>query len=73
MPYYVYEINEKPIRQLAKLAQFASFKEASADAKRLRAETAERNVKVIFAANELEAEDLLSQVRQAPLVIGDDI
>lgn len=73
MPYYVYEINEKPIRQLAKLAQFPSFKEASADAKRLRAEAAERNVKVIFAANELEAEDLLSQVRQAPLVIGDDI
>lgn len=73
MPYYVYEINEKPIRQLAKLAQFPSFKEASADAKRLRAEVAERNVKVIFAANELEAEDLLSQVRQAPLVIGDDI
>ena len=73
MPYYVYEVNERPIRQLAKLAQFGSFKEASADAKRLRAEVAERNVKVIFAANELEAEDLLSQVRQAPLVIGDDI
>ncbi len=73
MPYYVYEISDKPILQLAKLAQFGSFKEASADAKRLRTETEGRNVKVIFAANELEAEDLLSQVRQAPLVIGDDI
>ena len=73
MPYYVYEINEKPIRQLSKLAQFASFKDASAEAKRLRGEAAERNVKVIFGANELEAEDLLSQVRQAPLVIGDDL
>ena len=72
MPYYVYEVVEQPIRQLTKLAQFPSFKESSAEAKRLRAER-ERNVKVIFAANELEAEDLLSQVRQAPLLIGDDL
>jgi hypothetical protein len=72
MPYYVYEVVEQPIRQLRKLAQFPSFKESSAEAKRLRAES-ERNVKVIFAANELEAEDLLSQVRPAPLLIGDDL
>jgi hypothetical protein len=72
MPYYVYEIVEKPIRQLTKLAQYPSFKESSAEAKRLRT-ASERNIKVIFGANELEAEDLLSQVRPAPLLIGDDI
>lgn len=72
MPYYVYEVVEQPIRRLSKLAQFPSFKESSAEAKRLRAGS-ERNVKVIFAANELEAEDLLSQVRPAPLLIGDDL
>lgn len=76
MPYYLYRITEKPIRQLAKLAQHSSFKEASADAKRLRAEggIAEGSVvKVIFADNELQAEDQLSQVREAPLLVGDDL
>lgn len=73
MPYYVYEINERPIRQLKKLAQYPSFKESSAAAKVIRAEGDDRNVKVMFAANELEAEDLLSQVRHAPLRIGDDV
>lgn len=72
MPYYVYEINERPIRQLKKLAQYPSFKEASAAVKALRAEGAQRNVKVMFGANELEAEDLLSQVRPPPLMVGDD-
>jgi hypothetical protein len=73
MPYYLYEIVEQPIRQLTKLGQHPSFKEASAEAKRLRAEgTCAGTVKVIFADNELQAEDLLSQVREAPPMIGDD-
>ncbi len=71
MPYYLYEINERPIRQLKKLADYPTFKEAGAEAKRLRAES-DVNVKVIFAENELQAEDMLSQVRQAPPRIGDD-
>lgn len=76
MPYYLYRITEKPIRQLAKLSQFPSFKEASAEAKRLRGEGTEPAgsvVKVIFADNELHAEDQLSQVREAPLLVGDDL
>ena len=71
MPYYLYEVVERPIRVLRKIAAFPAFKEASVEAKRLRAADA-TNVKVIFAENELQAEDMLSQVRPAPPMIGDD-
>jgi hypothetical protein len=76
MPYYLYRITERPIRQLTKIAQFPGFKEASAEAKRLRAEEPAQagvTIKVIFADNELHAEDQLSQVREAPLLVGDDL
>lgn len=72
MPYYIYRL--KPFHQLEKLAEFAAFKDASAQAKQWRAAadaaTAEP-IKVIFADNELHAEDLLSQVRE-PAATGDD-
>lgn len=66
MPYYIYRI--KPLGVLQKLDQFERFAEASARAKALRAEDAPGTpgkVKVMFAENELHAEDLLSQVREA--------
>lgn len=72
MPYYIYLI--KPFTQLDKLAEFASYQEASAQAKALRAtQTADApgKIKVMFADNELQAEDLLCQVRTAPPK-GDD-
>jgi len=68
MPYYVYKILETPIRRLQKLEQHDAFREASNRAKQLRGELAEDAtfiVKVIFAENELHAEDLLNQVRAA--------
>jgi hypothetical protein len=73
LPYFIYEIVEQPIRQLRKIGEHPSFKEASAEAKRLRIEGKHAGmVKVVFADNELHAEDLLSQVREAPPMIGDD-
>lgn len=72
MPYYVYAI--KPMAQLEKLAEFATFKEASAQAKALRAgqrEGSAARIKVMFADNPLAAEDLMLQVREAP-PDGDD-
>lgn len=67
MPYYIYRV--KPFAQLEKLAVFDAFAEASAHAKTLRATQsadAAGKVKVIFAQDELSAEDLLCQVRDAP-------
>ena len=73
MPYYIYRL--KPLfPQPEKVAEHASFKLASIEAKQLRAaiDPAEPAlIKVIFADNELHAEDLLSQVRE-PGPAGDD-
>lgn len=72
MPYYLYLI--KPFTQLDKLAEFATYQEASAQAKALRAsQTADApgKIKVMFADNELQAEELLCEVRM-PGPKGDD-
>ena len=74
MPYYIYRVF--PFGRLEKAAQFDAFKDASAEAKRLRAapgQPAGCRHKVIFAENELHAEDLLSQVREGEAgVVGDE-
>jgi hypothetical protein len=74
MPYYIYKIHH-PLRNLEQVAQQAAFKDASNQAKSLRTSAdlpAGCLVKVIFAENELQAEDLLSQAREPEPLIGDD-
>lgn len=66
MPYYIYRIKQ-PLSILEKLDAHDAFASASARAKELRTELPANSldkVKVIFAENELQAEDLLSQVRE---------
>lgn len=68
MPYYIYRITEQPIRLLKLVEQHDSYAPASAAAKSLRVQMpsdANYRIKVIFADNELNAEDLLHQVREA--------
>ena len=75
MPYYIYRITQTgPIRQLEKLTQFAAFKEASAEAKRLRkeADLTQCKIQVVFGENELQAEDALNTLREAEPLTGDD-
>lgn len=71
MPYFVFSV--RPLAQIAKLAEFAAFKEASAHAKALRAAGAGdgARIRVMFADNEQLAEDLLCQIRD-PRPAGDD-
>ena len=72
MPYFVFNI--RPFAQIEKLAEFASFSQASAHAKSLRSGQAlapGAKVKVMFAENQELAEDLLCQVRDAGPT-GDD-
>jgi hypothetical protein len=71
MPYFIYKIHP-PLRRLEKVEIFDRFKPASEHAKSLRREPAGCEVKVIFADNELQAEDLLSQVREKEPITGDD-
>ena len=73
MPYFVYRVF--PFRRLEKVDELPSYGAAAAKAKALRADPAlpaECTVKLIFAENELQAEDLLSQVRERAPGIGDD-
>lgn len=72
MPYYIYRV--KPFAQLEKLTEFETFKDASEQAKAIRAAQAADalgKVQVIFADTEIQAEDLLRQVR-APAPRGDE-
>jgi hypothetical protein len=76
MPYYIYRITPQgPIKTLSVLTQFDVFKPASDEAKRLRREldlAPGEAVKVIFAENELQAEDILNQVREDVPRTGED-
>ena len=74
MPYFVYKISS-PFKQLEKIGAFPNFKEASAFAKSVRADMSAADnyaVKVMFAENELQAEDLLNQVREPQPMTGED-
>ncbi len=69
MPYFIYRITEQPIRMLEPLEQHDAYRDAASRAKELRIEQgpgATAIIKMIFADNELHAEDLLNQVREAP-------
>ena len=74
MPYYLYEIG--PLNILNKRGQADSFKAAKAAANELRKgldPKAGGQIKMIFAENELQAEDTLSQPRELdPSLAGDD-
>lgn len=74
VPYFIYRVF--PVRRLEKVTDKRSSGEASVEAKTLRASPdcpADCTIKVIFAANEAEAERLLSQPREkAPGLAGDE-
>jgi hypothetical protein len=67
MPYFIYAV--APFAQLEQLGQCATFPEASATARRLRAQepaASRRRIRIMFAEDATAAEDLLLQVRDAP-------
>lgn len=74
MPYYVYLI--KPgvtdlIKDLEKVSEYESFKEAKSFVKEKRSGQSEGETmtyKIIFAENALEAEERLSEHREAPIL-----
>jgi hypothetical protein len=73
--YYIYKVFRKPILRLEKIEKHEEFRVASDRAKALRRELASTEsceVKMIFAENELGAEDMLSQVREPVPEMEDD-
>lgn len=75
MSYYIYKVCRKPILRLEKIEKHEGFRAASERVKKLRQELSlddSCEVKMIFAENELVAEDLLSQTREPVPELGDD-
>jgi hypothetical protein len=74
MPYYVYRIASGPtklVKQLDLVNEFESYKEAKGLSRELRAKQADDDnsiIKIIFAENALEAEERLSEQREAPIL-----
>lgn len=75
MPYYVFRIETAEfamLKQLERLKEFDSFKEAKLFARETRANQAEGDVaeiKVLFADNQLAAEEMLMEKRDQPIVM----
>jgi hypothetical protein len=74
MPYYIYKITAGPstlVKTLEKIDQCDSFKDAKTRARSMRAELGEQDnlqIKVMFAENELKAEEQLMEKREAPIL-----
>ncbi len=72
MPYFVYRTEMRgPVRNLEKLGEFPAYGAAAKECRRLR-ELGAGEVKMVFADNELHAEELLSEVKGAVPNIADD-
>jgi len=75
MPYYVYQISKRDdldlVRHLELLQVCAAFRAAKAEARRLREEQPLDGVtyKVIFADNQLQAEERLQEKRAKPVLM----
>lgn len=75
MPYYVYHISPGPtelVKNLELQEQFDSYKHARNFARQRRSELGadtEVNVKLIFAATTLEAEERLLEQREKPILM----
>jgi hypothetical protein len=76
VPYFIFRTYAFPVRRLELVAKEPVFREASARTKALRASAdlpPDCVVKMVFAENQLHAEDLLNEVRAPqPGVVGDE-
>lgn len=74
MPYYIYRITQGPtalVKQLEKLEEHEVYKDARNRARELRTGLGaddRQNIKVMYAATELEAEEQLMEKREAPIL-----
>jgi len=75
MPYYLYKISAPEgmdlIKNLELVNQFDSFKEAKTITKKLRVEEGEQGYayKIMFAENQLLAEEKLLEKREKPVLM----
>ena len=74
MPYFVYRINPGPtaiVKNLEAIGEFEQYREAKDFTKAQRIELAKDSkvqIKIIFADNQLHAEEQLSEARDEPVL-----
>ena len=74
MPYFIYRIKQGPtaiVKNLELINQFDSYKEAKAFAKQVRIDQVEGDndqIKVMFADNQLQAEEQIMETREEPII-----
>ncbi len=74
MPYYIFKVIPGPtslMKNLEKIEQHETFKEAKLRARAMRAESGDdagAQIKIMFAENELEAEEKLQEKREQPIL-----
>ena len=76
MPYFIYKMTSQEgmslVKNLELISEFDSFKEAKAFAREKRTELAEgsnKMIKVMFAENQLAAEEQLLEHREKPILM----
>ncbi len=75
MPYYLFKISSRDsidlVKDLELLEVFEAFRDAKTEAKKLRSEQAEDSFsyKVMFADNQLSAEEQLLEKREKPVLL----
>jgi hypothetical protein len=75
MPYYLFKISSRDsidlVKDLQLLEVFDAFRDAKTEAKKLRSEQAEDgfSYKVMFADNQLSAEEQLLEKREKPVLM----
>ncbi len=75
MPYYVYKIESAELailKQLELIGEYEKFQEAKKFARGIRSEQSEGDdaeIKVMFADNQLAAEEMLMEKRDKPIVM----
>ncbi|MGD2171576.1 MAG: hypothetical protein PVI79_12985 [Gammaproteobacteria bacterium] len=75
MPYYLFKISRSDdlglVKQLDLIDSFDAFRDAKKTAKKLRAQGVEEGsgYKVMFAENQLSAEEQLLEKREAPILM----
>ncbi|MEJ2361967.1 MAG: hypothetical protein P8Z75_11135 [Gammaproteobacteria bacterium] len=72
MPYYIFRIQAGPgaiVKQLELIKEFEAYKEAQEFAKQTRAQQSDdAQIKVMFADNQLQAEEQLMEKREKPIL-----
>lgn len=75
MPYFIYRIEQKPgqlVKKLTLNSRADSYKAAKSEVRTLREsipDESEKFWKIVFAESELEAEELLHQKREKPVLM----